>query len=57
MDGGHSETRTLRQDVDRTLKRARGFIKRPHLPSDVRGELDQLVRGIERVRSFLPAAA
>ena len=57
MDLGQSETLTLRQDVDRTLKRARGFIKRPHLPSDVRGELDQLVRGIERVRSYLPAAA
>jgi len=57
MDLGQSETNALRRDVERTLRRARGFIRRPHLPSNARGEIDALVRGIERVRAILPAVA
>jgi hypothetical protein len=56
VDDGPSQSRAMRQDAERTLKRARGFIRRPHLTSDARVELDELMRGIERVVAFLPAA-
>jgi hypothetical protein len=57
VEGGQSESCDMRADVDRTLRRARGFIRRRHLPSDLRVELDELVRRIERMRACLPATA